>query len=76
MSGIALGSMTLVKICRCEAPNERAASTSCGSVCRIPDSVLMIIGKMTRLITTAIFDQIPTPNHKIRSGAIAMIGVA
>src|SRR5579875_970223 len=42
----------------------------------MPASVLMIIGKITRLITTAIFDQIPTPNHKIKSGATAMIGVA
>ena len=46
------------------------------SVERIPTSVLMITGKTTRLITTATFDQMPIPNHKINRGEIAMMGVA
>ena len=74
--GAALGSATLVKICSRVAPNERAASIKPWSVCKIPASVLMIIGKITKLTTTATFDQMPTPNHRIKSGANAMMGEA
>ena len=76
MNGTADGSDTLTKICRWVAPNERSISIRRSLVVRKPASVLMTTGKNTKRITTSTFDHTPIPNHRMNSGASAMVGVA
>ena len=76
MNGTADGSDTLKKIWRSLAPNERSISIRRSLVVRSPASVLMVTGKNTRRMTISTFDQMPMPNHRMNSGASAMVGVA
>ena len=43
---------------------------------RKPASVLMLTENRTSVTTTITFDQMPMPNHRMKSGASAMVGVA
>src|SRR5215469_1104617 len=76
MNGTADGKVTLVMICARVAQKLWATSINSASVARTPAIVLMRIGKTAVRNTTAIFEAMPMPSHRIMSGATATSGVA
>jgi len=75
MYGSAFGTRTLAKIAISLAAYERMSSSDAGSTRVRPRSVLIMIGKNTRIATTIIFESgFRIPNQLFMIGAKAMIG--
>src|SRR5882762_5329330 len=74
MYGSAFGARTLAKIAISLAAYERMSSSDAGSTRVRPRSVLIMIGKNTRIATTIIESGFRIPNQLFMIGAKAMIG--
>ena len=74
--GSAFGSRARTKICSLPAGNDCISDTAPASRDARPAAVDTVTGKNAISAETAIFEDAPKPSHVMRSGAIAMIGIA